>query len=363
MKRDSVFDSLKGIAILGIVLVHSYGENLPYLAGCIKAMGATGTTLFLMISAYFSFLSYEKNVIVAQETHWKWLLEKLFRIIPLYYFFLFLRLLLGTTFFPYSGVTNVSFGNAISHLLFINSFFPEYANSLIGVEWFVGIVVFYYFVTPLVYKVFNNVVKAFAGFVATSLLALLVNHFCVIYLFNGISSDRRYVFDSWIGGWFPLAQLEVLFAGLIVFQLIKYNDIVMKNDRFLRIILSTTMLCVFIVLFSARTVGEFRIFGVSNATICVFIYFVLIMALEVFPIRLIVNPIFAFIGKYTYGIFLCHTVMIGIINSVMPSMNDNFMLEWLTKYAIAVLTSLGVSVLLAKGIEEPLLNKMKRERR
>lgn len=58
--RISWIDSLKGIAICGIIMIHSGGADLPSLFGKIGNIGKNGVQLFFLISAYLSFISLER---------------------------------------------------------------------------------------------------------------------------------------------------------------------------------------------------------------------------------------------------------------------------------------------------------------
>ena len=52
-------DSLKGIAICGIVMVHSDTLGLPWLLEKIGDAGKCGVQLFFLLSSYLTFVSLE----------------------------------------------------------------------------------------------------------------------------------------------------------------------------------------------------------------------------------------------------------------------------------------------------------------
>ena len=80
-KRDTYIDALKGIAICGVIMVHSSNgnEQLPLLLQGVAAIGKFGTQLFLLISALLSFKSYDHyfvNKNNSVENNVRWLIKK-----------------------------------------------------------------------------------------------------------------------------------------------------------------------------------------------------------------------------------------------------------------------------------------------
>ncbi len=356
-ERDRILDSLKGISILGIVLVHSKTSgDLPTIAGQIKAMGATGTIVFMLISVYLMLSSYEKMVMLGNDTYIKWFVSKLLRMAPMYWLFLALRLFLG-------GYGNQAIiGNAITHFFFINSLFPTFANSLLSVEWFVGALVFFYLITPIMYKVFDDAVKAFCGLLVTSSVALILNHVCVNIFFNSVADEKRYSYEAWIGGWFPPVLLDVYCAAMIWFWVAKKKSIIADISEQTRKRLSFSLMALFAILFVADTIGEFRVWGISSKLISVFTYLLLITALYIHPSKLIVNNVWAFVGKYTYGIFLSHIMIINMIFKI-PVCLSNVLLDWIVKYFTSLCGAIIVSVALTELFERPILKLLKISRK
>ncbi len=349
-ERDSILDSLKGISILGVVLVHSPWQNLlSERCGQIITMGATGTVVFLLISTYLTICSYERKVILGDVQFFPWLLKKVFRIIPLYYLFLTVSFI---TEFAHTGQTSLS--NVIMHLFFVNNFIPTYANSPLGIEWFVGVVVLFYLITPFFYRLLNNEVKSFAGFISFSSISLLINHYCVLYLFNNVDQSVRYYYNAWIGGWFFLVLLDVYTAALTLFHLSKKMKVINDMPKTRRALLSLTLLVVFCIMFVALTLGEFRVFGVSSRAIYVIMYSLLIVSLYVFPNIFFVNPLWAFIGKYTFGVYLCHTMVINFVYTALKNVQLSASTQWTVGILSSFVGSLIVSIALTDIIEKPL---------
>lgn len=124
-------DSLKGIAILGIILVHSecsFSGMLRIIAG----NGSRGVQLMFLINGYHILKSLD-NMQKRGGTLKEWYKGKFLRIIPLYWFFTILHLLVfgtGERFFL-GPLKQVSWLNILCNLLCLHGFFHIISTVLI----------------------------------------------------------------------------------------------------------------------------------------------------------------------------------------------------------------------------------------
>lgn len=89
-------DALKGIGILGIILVHYDLHSSNDLIAGIVFNGARGVQLMFVINAFLIFNSLSK-IDLNRKNIIMWWKHKFLRLIPLYYFFtIFYLLLFGT---------------------------------------------------------------------------------------------------------------------------------------------------------------------------------------------------------------------------------------------------------------------------
>ncbi len=359
-ERDRVLDSLKGISILGVILVHSDVNTVTYYGKWIKTMGATWTVMFLIITSFLSFQSYERNVVLGKISSIKWIVKRIIRIIPLYYLFILLRVFTGKEFLGFWGRPQVSVGNIITHFLFINNFCPYYSNSLIGVEWYIGVIVFFYIVTPLIWKVFNNGIKAFFGFFFFSVAHLALIHVCIPVFDRFILQDNRYTYDTWINTWLPINRLGLLCLGLVLFYLSKHMMLLKSIKKQDRALLSIVFLMCFSILYIGCILNRINIWGMSLDTRYALMYTFLLLGLYCYPNRIMVNPILALFGKYSLGIYLCHTLLIRNLERFLYI--KGWGLSILVNYIAVAVTSLGISIVLTKYIEKPVAKVLDRLR-
>src|SRR5690242_3285681 len=82
-------DALRGIAIMGVLMVHcgQFGTNdFPSFLENIVVNGAMGVQLFFVASAFTIFLSYGNRYGKETNANVNFLIRRVFRIAPMYYF-------------------------------------------------------------------------------------------------------------------------------------------------------------------------------------------------------------------------------------------------------------------------------------
>lgn len=158
-------DFLKGFAILGVILVHFNGViNAPsHTFNSIAAIGARCPQLFFIISAYLCWYSISKN----ETLNTKMFLKKRFsKIAPLYYLSLILIGLIPT-------IRYFGWGDIVTHLTFINGFFPTYTNSIMKVEWYIADLAIFYMIVPILYRYIKNLKSAAIAFALSTIINIV----------------------------------------------------------------------------------------------------------------------------------------------------------------------------------------------
>lgn len=212
-------DGLKGISILGIILTHYPHLDYEFM-DVIACSGARCVQFFFVISSFLIFQSlYRKfgdnNISFFEGS--KWFIRRLILLMPMYYLAIIIGLLVNEHGIRYylGSIDNVSVINIISHFLFLHGFSPYYVNSIIGVEWYVGVLVMIYILAPYMFNKIKTLKKAVSvciiSFIicrcAQSLLCSL-NYLPDDYLFN------IYFTNFSILGQFPIVMLGVIFYFL-----------------------------------------------------------------------------------------------------------------------------------------------------
>lgn len=208
-------DFLKGIAMLGVILVHFNAVFNSPISALSKAasLGARCPQLFFIVSSFLTWVGFEKG-------HVKWgefYKRRFVRIAPVYYFALIACVLLPTV-----RLIDISAGNYISHILFLNGFVPECSNSILSVEWYIADLAIFYMLCPILKKAVKNLrssVIAFLLSVCLSSLSLIAfNHF----FYELIETDSAY--EMYFHTFCFVHQLPVILLGIMLYYFIKQAD-------------------------------------------------------------------------------------------------------------------------------------------
>lgn len=305
-KERKVIDSLKGIAILGIILVHS-GCRLPGILGGLANNGARGVQLMFLINGYLIFKSLD-NAHDRGLTLKQWYKGKIIRIIPLYWLFTILHLLIFGTGdrFWLGPLHKVSWLNVLCNLLCVHGFFPYYINS-INLNWFIADLAIWYLVAPLFHRFLNSLEKV----ICSLLLIVPVN--CILLFFlerYPLISDEVIWRDYLSILCFP-AEFPTILLGCAIHYMVK--------EGFSNVHKYTSYAGVFFVMVSLLLlcIGSNKLSVYNNVfsfSICFAILLILQLANDM---GLFVNSFFAIFGKHSYGIYLCHIFVCSFANTAL----------------------------------------------
>ena len=179
---DTTFiTGLRGFAILGVVLIHTGGaglRDLGIIGHNIVDLGSTGVYVFFVISGFAVTHSYKIS-----KGYWSYISKRLWRLVPLYYFWLFVYVLFWSKSNNpclYDGLNFIY--NIFLHIFFIGYLDYRMANPILNVEWSLFVEFFWYFMIPfLIYFINNSKVRI--------LFLIVISLFILISL-------REYVFNS-----------------------------------------------------------------------------------------------------------------------------------------------------------------------
>lgn len=142
-------DALKGLAILGVTMVHTGGSSLPGIFGRIGSSGARGVQLFFLISGMLAFSSlanfFPKRDEISFFNIFTWYRKKIIRLIPMYYLAIICSMLTRSWSTYWLGNEgHVTIKNLLAHIFFVHGLFPHYTDSILGVDWYLGVLVIFF---------------------------------------------------------------------------------------------------------------------------------------------------------------------------------------------------------------------------
>ena len=160
-KLDYV-DSLRGIAILMVMLVHTAQSvpELPRWVLTITKYGQLGVQLFFVVSAITLSASMDRRSDEEDRTK-RYLIRRFFRIAPLYYFgiiwyFLYrsVQISLNTGSLQAAGGYTVI--NMLANFSFVHGFYPPAHNSIVPGGWSIGTEMAFYLCFPALFLMFKR---------------------------------------------------------------------------------------------------------------------------------------------------------------------------------------------------------------
>lgn len=332
-------DKAKGFAILGIVALHTVlGFTITETVAKIARAGMYGVSLFFIISAYLTFLSFDKHPIKWNiKTYFKYLLHKLTRLIPVLYIAVIWH------FIQYciviDGLPDFSDGiwlDALFASTFTNAFSYQHFNPWFN--WYIGTLVIFLAIAPAIHKWINTQFRSviFFGFslVFAWFLRLILSN-------NGVQHDDLYVYCS-----LPI-QLPVIALGIVFYFFRKGDVLYLSNPvKMFSIITAISLLLTFC---ASITIMEFHVFmGLL----------LLILSFSMFNNSWKHFNGLKTLGKYSYGIYLFHGCLIKIFNVIghRIGIDTSSLIIFLSYYILLVFLSLLCAMLVNKYIEKPFLS-------
>lgn len=297
-------DSLKGIAICAIVWVHAGGGSLGNIFDPLGKAGACWVEMFFILAVYLACRSLKSGTV---SNSFAWFLQRLWKLTPLYYFMLLLYIVVvpeGANIWLGTSVDRVNIVNTIMHVLYLHSFFPYYANSIMWVEWYMGVMVIYIAILPVLCKYIRQLKDAVrwgAVFVVVSFLGT--------FLLSLLSPLKdAYIWNGWVYTYSFILHMPALGAGILLYYL---DGLQLKREY-------SCMLCAISILgyialsyLSAygETIRLIRIAKISGFTL-VFLFFIL--GVQRSNNIVFHNRIWQTIGQNSYGIYLLHFLLIFV---------------------------------------------------
>jgi peptidoglycan/LPS O-acetylase OafA/YrhL len=345
MKKFDYIDSLRALAILGVVMVHTclYGKLNPSgTVANILVSGKNGVQLFFLASAFTLFLSYKNRSANEIFPVRNFFIRRFFRIAPMYYlgigYFLFQN---GLGHNYYLGdETHISAGNIAANFTFLHGLNAHWINSLVPGGWSIGVEMLFYVALPFLFSRIKNINQAFIFFIGSLVLnAFLYKVFFRFPLINDGSLWNEYLFF-----YFP-SQLPVFLLGIMLYFVVIEKESV-RN-------ISGKWMLVFSGLALLQFASGIKLI-LPDHVLFSMAFFILAYGLSVFRFKLIVNPVMNHIGKISFSMYLVHFAVLHWLEHFnLLDLLNNAYLNYAVKLVIVVGLSAAISTLFYNLIEVP----------
>jgi peptidoglycan/LPS O-acetylase OafA/YrhL len=323
MNKLPFIDALRGIAIFGVLIIHSamavehlrpLGDHLTEWVYTLAFQGARGVQLFFIISSFTLCLSAERRKIEKKPVL-NFFIRRIFRIAPLFYcgliYYTLLPSILHKRPFP-------SIGHVLSTITFTNGWHPYWLNFdehnlIVPGGWSVAVEMTFYFLFPFLFKQ----IKSLKAAMCLTLITLIISMALMFIL-----KDNPLVLDddSWelfLFFWFP-NQFPIFSLGIVLYFIIRRLKVVSKlsiqvkrkQSIYPRLLLGLSIFLLVILPF-----GNYKLIPIH------FIYgldFVLLATcLALYPSKLIVNKFWCYLGKISFSGYITHFYVIGLVYKIL----------------------------------------------
>ena len=315
--------------MLAVILVHFNNDwNAPSsILNKASAIGARCPQLFFVISAYLTWTALNKKPVSYSE----FLKKRYERMAPLYYVSLGIAVLI-----PTFKVLNISIGNYISHIVFLNGLNPQWCNGIIGVEWYIADLVLFYLMVPCLRKLITNLKTAVIAFLTSVVLSS-----CALVSANHVFSVQMVennAYEAYFHTSFIAYQIPVLIVGIILCYLIKEVAEGKLTRKFVVCVSGMVAVVASIGFITLHLNKRFMASSVIAGLLFGFLFLLCSGIDENFFSKRVFQP-FIFVGKHSYGIYCFHQI---VINCVMKfGFNKGSLMQWGMVYlGIAIVSCL-----------------------
>lgn len=345
MKKLDYVDSLRGLAILGVLMVHTsmYGTwNPTGKIGSILYCGKMGVQLFFLASAFTLYLSYKNRSTWEMFPARNFFIRRFFRIAPMYYlgicYYLFqegfgARYWLG-------DATHITPLNILSNLTFTHGFNPYWINSIVPGGWSIGVEMMFYMAMPFLFSRVKNINQAFIFFVVS--LGLNAFLYELLVKFPLITHDR--LWKDYLFLYFP-SQLPVFLLGIILYFVVIEKESI-KNISGKWVLIFSGLVLFHFATATKLILADHIIFSIA--------FFILAYALSIFRFKLLVNPIVNHIGKISFSMYLVHFAVLYWLNQFhFVDYSHNSLLNYATRFLVVAAPTIAIATILYNVIEIP----------
>lgn len=336
-------------------MIHSGGSHMPGLIGMIADNGKYGVQIFFLLSGYLAFKSLS-NFYTNNSDKWaslKWIGMKLIKLIPLYYLSILLYSVVPLIENKGVAENNISFGNILTHVTFTSGLFPQYCNSIINVEWYMGVLALFYFISPILFRIINNIYRAIMAFIVGSLGSLVSYHFLMRFLPYVESSEA---YETYVGTFCITSQIGVLLLGIVLFFVLKKECTLLPDKE--KIITSYFLILFSVVLIVGTMLDRNYVLGINKFGLFGICFFIMAYALNMHACKIVDNVVFRFLGRKSYFIYLFHFLLIRLYDKYVPVITGNEFINWIIKYVLVLIIVVALSYPVEKYFEKPLVAVM-----
>ena len=338
--RFRTFDFLRGIAIIGVIGVHSsqYFHSKIGLLDSAFGFGAKGVQLFYFISALTMCYMWKQREGESNPIK-KFYIRRFFRIAPLFWLAIPMYLFingLGPSFFAPEGITT---RQILLTSTFLHGFWPDSIKSVVPGGWSIAVEMTFYVLFPfLILKIKGNkivylytaaMVWAFYIFYFRDFIhGILLTH----YLVTNNDIINQFLYFNFI------SQAPIFLLGCYLFFALNSN---VKISEVFFLLAWLVISALIKVIYNIEGTG----FSVIYILLGAFVFACIKLNVKFKPLELL--------GKNSYAIYLTHFLVLHYLQKILPIKIGlvALMLGFVATILISYLLSIFTYVLIEKNIQ------------
>ncbi|WP_419805014.1 acyltransferase family protein [Terriglobus sp.] len=332
-------DALRGIAILGVLGVHTLAAA-PFVVHpgpfvfALLLSGQRGVQLFYIVSAFTLALSEDRRK-TEQHTRVSFFIRRFFRIAPMFY----VAVLLTHWLRPNIPGT---WKDMLMAMTFVNGFSPDNINHSAVGGWSVADEAIFYAILPLLFRLVGSLRSAAIAFVLSAVTSVVLIHTILGSGLHTFTTKAMYFkFFSMV------AELPVFLMGLLAYQVWKSMRSLPLQGR------KEVSIC--LVLIAGLLYALLLPFDYARLLLESMSLMVLALGVSLYPWKVLVNQITIFLGKISFSLYLLHSLAFLSIGELLhrryPSL-DGFAFA-AAMFLVGVSASVPLAVLTWHFVEKP----------
>jgi peptidoglycan/LPS O-acetylase OafA/YrhL len=363
-KHFAYIDAVRGIAFLGVLMLHSASCVGEFPKSSLVKCGGYGVQLFFLASAITLCFSMGARSKVDRYPVISFYVRRLFRIAPLFwlamiFYWVFPGIMpafwLGQ-WAPY-GVHKSYF---LLTALFLHGWTPYTFNSIVPGGWSIAVEMTFYIIFPLCFFFINSLKRAAVVVLCSIIFAKGEGH-VMSYLHSHYYRDiDPTVFTFFSNLWFP-SEIGVFMIGIFAYHLIRLPA---ANTFSKSSFWANTLLILGLIAFPGFCLDGGSS-GIPSSLLISATMAALIFSISAGAVPLIINRVICYIGKISYSCYLVHFAALGctlkILGITETAQHRNYdtghpltnFILFATIFSIGLILTIPIATLTLHLIENP----------
>lgn len=326
-------DTLRGLAILGVLMVHTAQVGSPLTESQLNLFkqGAKGVQLFFIVSAFTMFMSLSRRSNEVRP-YMKFYLRRFFRITPMYWLGILVYVIAGAFWLQPHAIRAIGL-----NLLFLHGFDPGSFNRVVPGGWSIGVEMAFYLCVPFLFRYINSLSGAIWFTILTLFLHCTVG-VIVFWSLPFLLNEETYFFYI---NHYILGSLPVFGMGFILFYILS------SPFYFIQLVL----------LFFGILFGSFLLWTLKLDYIYLLLslsFIVLAYALDQDSFNFLNHSILRHIGKISFSLYLVHFGVLRLMQSFgFADLSLNSLVSYSIRFLILLLLAVPISTLFYNIVEIP----------